>query len=1425
MTFFAEYPEFTKTQTSNGFSNRVDPTPQLFIFGNYNIVSSSNNIPAENVEICAFDRNLTSNDSQILFYGGDEACTVTSSDGFFRIYVDNDDPDDSTFVDLVLVMNLQNENVKSIDFNTNMIISDTPPNTINNISQTILNVNTLFAPRIYSIYYNDFTALNTAHTFFDDELNYDIPFVTLEENSDRTVYCEGSDCGSIQDRIKLRDIGDPIVVVHEYGHHIQHKLYQSIDGEIPPCDSHIYSRVSSPSCSWAEGFAWFVPALVSDSPTFTLTTGNVEFNLEDGTFGHITPTPFPSSNVEYSEGLVASALWDIYDSTNESGDNISNNLMNIWDAFNDSPAQNIESWETEWDDNASASLDSIFNLNKIRLSTVIPTPTNTITSFLDGFEGDLTSWTLSGDSNWEIDNPEEILSGSNNMALVSSDCDTVCIAEISDTFDTSNPLTISFDRFVDSGVDSGEGLFVEYSTDEITWIVLDSFTDDNNKDTSSWEHESLSLNVSSETAKIRFVAKSSQSTEHVEIDNLRIVVASTGTGSRPDTAPVISSISDVSFDYSEIKTINVLAIDSQDDPIVLTLVNSSSFASIVDSGNGSGVVTLSPLSSDVGIHSVTVKALANLKSDFETFGVTVYQTASPTPETEIQQSDLGVTIPGVTRDGTFDFNLYSDNTSPTGIAAINDKLWVLDITDDKVYAYNSNGTPDASFDIDLDADNTIPTGIAAYNEKLWIIDFTDDKVYAYNSNGTRDAASDFDLHSDNTFPTGIAALDNKLWVADDTDDKVYAYDSADGSPDTSSDFELDSLNSNPIEITSLSNKLWVADVAGNKVYVYNSDGTRDDTLDFDLDVANTDPEGIAALNGKLWVVDTGNDIVYAYNTAEGIEFSIDGLDASASYEYSTSKCDVIAGTNIPDLHNCSDSTSQTDSDSSGELVVIVDGPFTDQQYVSVGVNEIGGDTSIYHTDFIVQIQNNVISHFESGVSAVIPTEPVNLTLTAVSIESDNSNDTSLATAGDIITLSFTSSEPISEPVVTINGVTAVVVAGSDNTDWTATRTITATDDTDGPVTFTIDYADLASNTGTQITGTTDNSSVTVVQTESSSIPISEIQETDLGVTNTGGIKFSIDGLDPSTYYEYYTEKCAVSDPDNCSDFTFAKRTNSNGELVVIMAGPFTSLQSVYVEVKEIGGVLIHSTSFTVQVQGNAITNFTSNVITTEPPITDQTNPTLTVVSIESNNSNDTSFATAGDVVTLSFTSSEGILTPIVTINGVAASTVTGSNTSWTATRTITAADIDGSTVTFTIDYADLASNAGTQVIGVTDSTGVIIDQPTTPPSTSQELQRENLGVTNTGGIKFSIDGLDPSTYYEYYTEKCAVSDPDNCSDFTFAKRTNSNGELVVIMAGPFTSLQSVYVEVKEIGGVLIHSTSFTVQVQGNAITNFTSNVS
>ena len=470
------------------------------------------------------------------------------------------------------------------------------------------------------------------------------------------------------------------------------------------------------------------------------------------------------------------------------------------------------------------------------------------------------------------------------------------------------------------------------------------------------------------------------------------------------------------------------------------------------------------------------------------------------------------------------------------------------------------------------------------------------------------------------------------------------------------------------------------------------------------------------------------------------------------------------------------------------------------------------------------------------------------TLTTVTIASDNS-DTSLATTGDVVTLSFTSSEPIETPDVTISGDGAsAIVTGSGDT-WSATKTIVPEDSDGTVVTFTINYADLALNPGSTVTGTTtDNSSVTIDQTgSSSSIPTSEIQEENLGVTNTGGIKFSIGGLDASTYYQYTTSKCDVADPDDetCSDFAFAKRTNSNGELVIIMAGPFTNLQYVYAEVKEIGKAdPIYRTSFTVQVQGNDITNFesvVSSVIPTEPvipepptpepptpepPTLDTTAPTLTAVSIVSNNANDTTLATDGDTVTLSFTSDEPILEPTVTISGVDASaTVTGSGDTWSATKIITSTDTNGSTVMFTIDYTDLSSNDGARVTGTTGGTSVTIDQTVTPtpPSTSQEIQEENLGVTNTGGIKFSIGGLDASTYYQYTTSKCDVADPDDetCSDFTFAKRSDSNGILVIIMAGPFTNLQYVYAEVKEIGKAdPIYRTDFTVQVQGNTISHF-----
>jgi gliding motility-associated-like protein len=96
------------------------------------------------------------------------------------------------------------------------------------------------------------------------------------------------------------------------------------------------------------------------------------------------------------------------------------------------------------------------------------------------------------------------------------------------------------------------------------------------------------------------------------------------------------------------------------------------------------------------------------------------------------------------------------------------------------------------------------------------------------------------------------------------------------------------------------------------------------------------------------------------------------------------------------------------------------------------------------------------------------------TLTAVAIASGNSV-TTIAKAGDIITIHFTASEAVTVPGVTIAGAAAIITNTSGN-DWIAAYTM-QTSNASGMVPFTISFTDLAGNAGVSVTTTTDNSGV------------------------------------------------------------------------------------------------------------------------------------------------------------------------------------------------------------------------------------------------------------------------------------------------------------------------------------------------------------
>lgn len=101
------------------------------------------------------------------------------------------------------------------------------------------------------------------------------------------------------------------------------------------------------------------------------------------------------------------------------------------------------------------------------------------------------------------------------------------------------------------------------------------------------------------------------------------------------------------------------------------------------------------------------------------------------------------------------------------------------------------------------------------------------------------------------------------------------------------------------------------------------------------------------------------------------------------------------------------------------------------------------------------------------------------TLTVVTIASNNS-DTTKAKVWDTVTITITASEALSDISATIAGNTATIADTGTNT-YTASY-VMASGDSNGAVTFTIDFTDVAWRSGTQVTATTDLSAVTFDKT-------------------------------------------------------------------------------------------------------------------------------------------------------------------------------------------------------------------------------------------------------------------------------------------------------------------------------------------------------
>ena len=116
-----------------------------------------------------------------------------------------------------------------------------------------------------------------------------------------------------------------------------------------------------------------------------------------------------------------------------------------------------------------------------------------------------------------------------------------------------------------------------------------------------------------------------------------------------------------------------------------------------------------------------------------------------------------------------------------------------------------------------------------------------------------------------------------------------------------------------------------------------------------------------------------------------------------------------------------------------------------------------------------------------------------------------------------------------------------------------------------------------------------------------------------------------------------------------------------------------------------------------------VTSAGSNVVV------DNTAPTLSSVTIASNNTND-AYAKVGDVITLSITSSEDLTAAPTVLAGRSATVndVGGSASNFTAA--ITGSTTDAGQVAISIAFTDLTGNAGTTIAATTNGSSVTYDR-------------------------------------------------------------------------------------------------------------------
>ncbi len=238
----------------------------------------------------------------------------------------------------------------------------------------------------------------------------------------------------------------------------------------------------------------------------------------------------------------------------------------------------------------------------------------------------------------------------------------------------------------------------------------------------------------------------------------------------------------------------------------------------------------------------------------------------------------------------------------------------------------------------------------------------------------------------------------------------------------------------------------VVDPANNEMQMIDYNGETG--VKIDLTAPQILSVNLSIQDSTATVAKVGDTLLLEFTTSESISPTFDV---------------TIAGKRVTAIVDPTDKTKYT------ATLTLVDTDMYDQGQVQIEISN--------YQDWAGNL-GPLVNNNSENVTANLTIDTIRPELSLVSIVSSNAN-VLFAKNGDEIILTFIVSEEMTgNPLVTINGVEYEATTTANALTFEVRITVDETF-TQGIVQFTIDFSDLAGNTGIQVVSTTDDSSVTI----------------------------------------------------------------------------------------------------------------------------------------------------------------------------------------------------------------------------------------------------------------------------------------------------------------------------------------------------------